>query len=432
MEGAEKQEKYNKGNEVTTFSVPFALTELKEGIAITTNTPSKEQIIDQAFKFHSQGNILEAIKYYRYCINQGINDHRVYTNYGSILKDLGNLEEAEISIRKAIFIKDNDALAHSNLGIILRDLGNLEEAAISARKAIKLNPYSAEGYSNLGIILRDLGNLEEAERLTYKAIKLKSNFSSAAFNLYGLANNIQEAEERIIKCLKMDKNHLKAKLTLSALKLHQGDRSLFEKLKESTHKDHPYMRSISWILTLPNLPKLFFNKWALFDHIIKKSKKDRPFIEFGVCRGVSFKYLMNSFTKGYGFDTFEGLPEKWHHETQGRYSADGIIPKIDGGEFLKGKFEDTLPTFFTKPRSMASIINFDADLYSSTICALTYSKPVIDEHTILIFDEFIMNDNWEEDEYKALNEFCDTNNLSYKVIAISYMSKQVAVRLSGV
>ena len=81
---------------------------------------------------------------------------------------------------------------------------------------------------------------------------------------------------------------------------------------------------------------------------------------------------------------------------------------------------------------MASLINFDADLYSSTLCALNYSKPIIDKDTILIFDEFIINPNWEQDEYKALNEFCSNNNLSYEVLAVSYMSLQVAVKLIGV
>jgi hypothetical protein len=81
---------------------------------------------------------------------------------------------------------------------------------------------------------------------------------------------------------------------------------------------------------------------------------------------------------------------------------------------------------------MASIINFDADLYSSTICALNYSKPVIDEHTILIFDEFIMNKNWEKDEYKALEEFCSNNHFEYEVLAISFFTAQVAVRLTAI
>ena len=41
-----------------------------------------------------------------------------------------------------------------------------------------------------------------------------------------------------------------------------------------------------------------------------------------------------------------------------------------------------------------------------------------------------MNENWEQDEFKALNEFCVNMGISYEVIAISFSSKQVAVRLN--
>jgi len=49
---------------------------------------------------------------------------------------------------------------------------------------------------------------------------------------------------------------------------------------------------------------------------------------------------------------------------------------------------------FSELRQMASVLSFDADLYTSTICALDYSNPVIDRHTVLIFDKFLMNENW--------------------------------------
>ncbi len=367
VSSTQEGEKKKKITEVKTFPVPFPLRENQENVTIATNTssnPSREQIINLAFKFHSQGNISEAAKYYQYFINQGFKDHRIFSNYG--------------------------------------------------------------------IILKDLGKLQEAERSTRKAIEIKPDYARAYWNLYGLANTIEEAEARIKKCLKIDENYLKAKLTLSALKLHQGDPTLLDSLIKSTHKNHSYIRSFKWVSTLPNLPELFFHRWALFDSMIKKSKKDRPFYEFGVWRGASFKYLINTFKKGFGFDTFEGLPEDWHQEKQGKYSAEGSIPKIDGGTFIAGKFEDKLPTFFSKPRPIASIINFDADLYSSTFFALNYAKTIIDKDTILIFDEFIINTHWEQDEYKALNEFCSNNNLTYEVLAISYMTKQVAVKLIGV
>ena len=78
--------------------------------------PSKEAIINQAIKFHHQGNIPEATKYYQYCINQGFENHIVMSNYGAILQGQGKLKDAEISTRKAIELNPDFTEAHSNLG----------------------------------------------------------------------------------------------------------------------------------------------------------------------------------------------------------------------------------------------------------------------------------------------------------------------------
>ena len=157
MNGSDqKGEGKKKDNEVQTFPVPFALGEIKTNITINTNSdskPSKEQIINQAIKFHLKGNIAEAAKLYQYFINQGFKDHRVFSNYGNILKDLGKLEEAEFLYRKAIEITPDFAKAHSNLGNILIDLGKLEEAELSTRKAIELKPDFALARKNLKFII---------------------------------------------------------------------------------------------------------------------------------------------------------------------------------------------------------------------------------------------------------------------------------------
>ena len=124
MEEFNKTQKIKKTiNEIKTFPVPFVLEEINENISIDLNTPftlSKEEIINLAFKFHSQGNISKAVKYYRDFIDQGFNDHRVFSNYGVILKNLGKLQEAELSYRKAIEIKPDFADSHYNLGNILK------------------------------------------------------------------------------------------------------------------------------------------------------------------------------------------------------------------------------------------------------------------------------------------------------------------------
>ncbi len=212
-----KQIKVTKGKrnqkqtetEVTTFSVPFTLGEIKENITVNTNAPSKlskEQIINQAFKFHSQGNISEATKYYQQIINQGFNDYRVFSNYGAILKQIGKLEEAELTTRKAIKLNPTLAESYNNLGLILKDLENLQEAESSTRKAIELRPDFANAYSNLGLILKDLGNLQEAESSTRKALELNPNFVEAHNNLGAILkdlNNLKEAEKHLLKAIEI-------------------------------------------------------------------------------------------------------------------------------------------------------------------------------------------------------------------------------------
>ena len=149
---SDKDQGKKKISKMNSFPVKFSLKDIKENLTININNPfkiSKKEIINQALKFHSEGNIPEAIKYYQYFIAQGFKDDRVFSNYGVILKNLGKLKEAEISYRKAIELNPNFAEAHSNLGNILKDLGKLKEAEISTRKAIELNPKFGDAHSNL-------------------------------------------------------------------------------------------------------------------------------------------------------------------------------------------------------------------------------------------------------------------------------------------
>ena len=190
---------------------------------------SKEQIVNQAFKFHSQGNISEASKLYQYCINQGFNYPTIYSNYGVILKGLSKLQEAEQSYRKAIELDPDFAEVHYNLGSILRDLGNLKEAEISTHKAIEIKPDYADAHYNLGNILKDLGKLEDAELSYRKAIEIKSDFAVAHSNLGSILRGLgkyKEAHSCFQKCLELDPedlaNNMQAKLFISRIPLNQS------------------------------------------------------------------------------------------------------------------------------------------------------------------------------------------------------------------
>ena len=101
----EESNNTDKIMEAKTFSVPLALGEIKGNLIFTTNSSfqtSQEEIIKKAFKFHSQGNLSEAAKYYQLFINQGFKDHSVFSNYGIILKNIRKFKEAEFFLKKAI------------------------------------------------------------------------------------------------------------------------------------------------------------------------------------------------------------------------------------------------------------------------------------------------------------------------------------------
>jgi len=243
---------------------------------------------------------------------------------------------------------------------------------------------------------------------------------------HALASSINEAIH-FLKQVQDDK-FIEVKLMINGLQACQGDSI------ELIEPNHPLTRSFKWILGLPKVPKIFFDPVKVWNEAIKLADPSRSFYEFGVWKGKSFNYFMDQggFKKGFGFDTFTGLPEKWYHfQPKGSLSADGKVPTIAGAEFIKGEFKTTLPTFFSKKRPMASIIHFDADLYSSTSCALTYCRDVIDEKTILLFDEFleILHRDWELDEHKAFMEFCKKFNLTYEVLVASFRTLQVIIKI---
>ncbi|WP_415286948.1 tetratricopeptide repeat protein [Candidatus Pelagibacter sp. Uisw_104] len=387
--------------------------------------------------YYNLGNILFSMKdfikakdYYKKATNINPNSVDAQFNLGVAYKKLEDNAKAISCYKKVIEINPNYVQAHNNLGVSFKALGISNKAINCYEKAIDIDPNYVDAYNNLGVIYHILEENYKAKKYFEKAIKIDPSFTHAYWNLQSCSSNLDESLSVLQKLYKIDNTYINAKIMISALQGYKGNFDEFNSILASPHSQNPYARSVKWVFSLPKLPKLFFNRIDFFDAVIELTEKRRPFYEFGVWNGISFKHLIKTFKKGYGFDTFTGIPEAWHNEPKGNYSSFGAIPKIEGGEFIVGKFEDTLEDFFSKKRPIASLINFDADLYSSTLCALNNSDKVIDEKTILIFDEFIINDKWEEDEYKALNEFCNNRGYSYEVIAVSFATKQAAVKIN--
>ena len=269
----------SKGKDLEVFPIPVSLGEIKENITLNTNNknkPSKEQIMNKAFKFHSQGNISEAIKYYQYFLNEGFKDQRVFTNYGVILKDLSKLKEAELLTRKAIELDPNYANAYNNLGLIMTDIGELKEAELLTRKAIKINPNYANAYVNLGLILKDLGKSKEAEISMRKAIKIEPNSPSLHSNLGSILKDLgklKEAEKSIKIAIKLNPFYAEAHSNLGSIlkdlgKLEEAEKSTRKAIELKPDFAEAYLNLGTILSDLGKLKKAILN--------LQKSIKIKP------------------------------------------------------------------------------------------------------------------------------------------------------------
>lgn len=197
---------------------------------------------------------------------------------------------------------------------------------------------------------------------------------------------------------------------------------------------------------IKNIPNI--NTYPLkyvFEKMKLQHKSDTLWLEFGVFSGKSINYI-SKFTKEivYGFDSFEGLPEKWRDGfDKGSFDQNGQLPQVnDNVMLIKGWFDKTLHDFIQKHNKKISFIHLDADLYSSTKYILDALKDQIDTDCIIVFDELVNYPGFDGDtgELKAFYEFITENKVDYEWIGMDgtptgmngYYHENVAVMIHSI
>jgi hypothetical protein len=156
--------------------------------------------------------------------------------------------------------------------------------------------------------------------------------------------------------------------------------------------------------------------------------------EFGVFHGLSLRRLARYVTSPvHGFDSFEGLPEDWKlGESKGSYSTHGRIPAMPAHVQLhRGWFEDTLPGFVATQQQKLRLVHVDCDLYSSTRTVLEGLQPLFQAGTVLLFDEYLGFEDFEQHEFRAWHEFVQSCGIKYEYVAFELNAKQAAVRITA-
>jgi tetratricopeptide (TPR) repeat protein len=156
--------------------------------------------------YHEGGYPFSALAQYTEAARIDSTHSKTWVNRGVLLKELGRIDDAELSFRRAIAINADDALAHINLGDMLLTQKKYQEAVDSYRRALTLEPSSPNAYYSLAISFAEAGMYRDAARAWRKSAELsqargapqdKDNADRALENAKLMDDIVAEAAENL-------------------------------------------------------------------------------------------------------------------------------------------------------------------------------------------------------------------------------------------
>lgn len=179
---------------------------------------------------------------------------------------------------------------------------------------------------------------------------------------------------------------------------------------------------------------VFKSKELLYDFIITENLIKNQYLEFGVWKASSINFFSSKCpkVKFYGFDSFEGLPEKWRPGfDKGEFSLNGELPVVNNNvSLINGWFKNSLPKFLKEVQIETDLfIHIDCDLYSSTKVIFDLLGNKFKGSVYILFDEYFNYPFWEHHEFKAFHEFINEFGYNYEYIAINIDHEQVLLKV---
>lgn len=354
-----------------------------------------------------------------------------------MLQLAGRNAEAEAICKQIFSVRPSHPEALHLLGVIaLRD-GHIEVAQAALTKAAQAKPDNPQYQSNLGLAYHESGQMDAAVQHYRRALKADSAYLDAYYNLHAAelsAGQMKSAITSLQKLLGMQPADWDARFMLGVLLEWSGDpvaaASQFAVLGKAPLLYSARLDAWQYLKSAcPVLPPILGSNIDTFRLAVDAAKVPGLVLEFGVRHGNTIRQIAALVDQEvHGFDSFEGLPEEWHHEPKGSYTTKGKIPEVPKSVTLHpGWFADTLPVFLAAHEGPVRLVNIDCDIYSSTKTVLDALAPRIAPGSVIIFDEYIGNEHWREDEFKAFQEAVARYGWDYEYLSFSFFTKQVTV-----
>ncbi|KDN40777.1 glycosyltransferase family 41 protein [Tilletiaria anomala UBC 951] len=131
-----------------------------------SSIPTVTTVLDTAGRPQKVNGQSLAMQYYSHGLQLDAQHPHLYTNLGSLLKDLGHLSEAIKMYEKAVACNPKFDVALANLGNAIKDQGRTQDSVIYYRRAVEVNPNFPEalcGLVNALLAVCDWNEVYEAD-----------------------------------------------------------------------------------------------------------------------------------------------------------------------------------------------------------------------------------------------------------------------------
>ena len=356
-------------------------------------------------------------------------------NLALLYQKLGFLFRAEKLLRELLSDDPWNLDISNNLAGILLGQGRPEQACNILYPALKRSPIYPVGWDTLGACLQDMGDIEASLASFHRSHQQDPLNAETLFHLHGLLHDLN-SPEFALETLQRARHAAPERWDIQFYE--HCLRSWYQLGATTLPKTQTHQ---AWVDTWAYMQehrtpaaKLFYTVAQTLRDSVEQSSVSGLVLEFGVRFGTTVK-LLQQYSKQtvHGFDSFQGLPTSWHEVPQGAYSTNGVIPDLGKDIYLHpGWFAESIPLFTREDQEHQKpirLLHIDCDLYSSTKDILENIRTQIIPKTIIVFDEYIMNPKWQEDEFKAWQEFHAKYSLSYRYLSFSPMSNQTVLEI---
>ncbi len=392
--------------------------------------PPQSESLSRAFRLQKKGRFAEAAFAYEEALAERPDSLDACMNLGATSIMLGSARQAEAAFGRARNLAPNDARVARDSGIGLLAIGRVDEALHALEASLALDPLLAgarlvavRALCEAGRRDRAIEHAEEGVRLHPDQAAMHLELHRALYDDRDLVRSLPAAS----RAVELDPGWWLPRLALLGARALLGDAS-FE--WPAGAPSSGAVRALRFALERRTPATRFFSSTADVLRYALSLAGPGGLVELGVRHGTSTRLLASSGREVDAFDSFEGLPESFYGRGAGAFSTGGEVPELPANVRVHvGWFEETVPSWTRTSPSSPALVHVDSDLYSSARVALEHLGPLLLPGAIVVFDEYLTNERWEEDEHKAFEDAAARFGWARDYVAFNLFTGQAAIRI---